>query len=206
MSDHIQKTIDDALAELRKRESSVVEMRRFVNQLCVFASREPMFPEEDLQLKSDVTGPLVKKHSYYGRPLATCVREYLTARLNSSEVREASLDDIFGALKEGSFDFRTLCKDEKDAKRVVAISLGKNVVFHRLPNGDFGLTDWYDLKKRRDRNGVDKLNNDEPSAEIDDKDEQSSVVDVADDPAVCEAGVIAELEPEGEHVSVGEQN
>jgi len=155
MSDHIQQTIDDALNELRARESSVIELKKLINQLCQFAHRDPMFTDKDMQIQADKSGPLVRKNSFYGKPLATCIKEYLVARSNANLVKEATLDEIVEALTEGSFDLRSLCKDEKDAKRVVAISLGKNVAFHRLPNGDYGLAEWYDLKKRKERNGGD---------------------------------------------------
>ena len=158
MVDHIQKTIDQALEELKKREKAVEEVKRLINQLCSFAGSEPMFEIEDSETSNPAAKTtLVKKNSYYGRPLATCVREYLTARESAGLVREASLDEILGALKEGSFDLRTLCKDEKDDKRVLAISLSKNnLTFHKLPNNEFGLTEWYDIKRRKDRNGTDK--------------------------------------------------
>lgn len=151
MSDHIQKTLDDALGELKKQEDGVLTTKRFINQLCSFDKREPMFPDVD-----ETTGghrAAIRRNSFYGQPLATCVGEYLEWRKSAGLVKEATLDEIVAALKDGNFDLTTISKDEDGQKRGVAITLGKNTVkFHRLPNGDFGLVAWYpNLKARKEK-------------------------------------------------------
>ena len=153
MTDHIQKTIDDASVELAKHEASVINTKKLINQLCVFAGHAVRFTDAEL---SPSTGGgtvlVIKKNSFYGRPLATCIREYLETREKSGVVKEGSLNEIVGALREGGYNLSQNSDDENEQRRFVAISLGKNPAsFHRLPSGDWGLSDWYDEKTKRGR-------------------------------------------------------
>jgi hypothetical protein len=60
----------------------------------------------------------------------------------------AGLSDIYSALVRGGYKFET--KNEENAKRGLRQSLTKNVAqFHKLPNGMFGLTEWYPKVGRR---------------------------------------------------------
>jgi len=146
MSDHINKTIEDAQGELRKREQAVRETKRFINQLCKFGQMELMYPEAEGDDETSAAPSAIRRNAFYGKPLATCVREILEIRQRSGQGhREASLEDIMAALKAGSFDIGAISKDADGQKRGVAISLAKNsATFHKLPNGDFGLMEWYD--------------------------------------------------------------
>jgi hypothetical protein len=85
-------------------------------------------------------------------------------------VKEATLDEIFSALKEGGYDFRSSGDREDDQKRGVAIALGKNSqTFHRLPTGDFGLTTWYPgVREKRQKT--------ETSAQADKPEEQQTII------------------------------
>lgn len=154
MSDHIQKTIDDALEELKKQEDSVLTTKKLINQLCMFGKRELMFPEADQAQASAPKGGF-RRNQFYGQPLATCVGDYLAWRHSSGKVKEATLDEILVALKEGGFDLGTISKDHDGQKRGVAITLAKNTTkFHRLPNGDFGLMVWYpNVKAKKEKAG-----------------------------------------------------
>jgi len=124
-----------------------------------------MFGDADLQPTASRTDTLVVKNSFYGRGLSTCIREYLASRKNAGLVKEASLDDIFNALQEGGFDFLTIAADKKDAKRAVAINIGKNTAtFLKLPSNDVGLLEWYpDVRKRKEKGGSDKTKTDDES-------------------------------------------
>jgi len=152
MSDHIQKTIDDAMSELRKHEAAAIATKKLINHLCSFAKREPMFTDVDLDPSPGAVGQIkVQKNSFYGRPLATCIREYLEIRKKSGGVKEAMLNEIISALREGSFDLSQITTNEQDQPRSVSISLAKNPAFRRLPSGDWGLEDWYETKPKRGR-------------------------------------------------------
>jgi hypothetical protein len=155
MSDHIQKTIDDALIELRKHEDSVLSTKKLINQLCVFGKLPLMFANLDEAGAGTTPRGTIRRNAYYGQPLASCVRDILEMR-KSIGLGEASLDEIMAALKEGSFDLATVSKDAEGQKRGVAISLAKNsVTFHRLPNGDFGLLTWYPNVKAKKEKAAD---------------------------------------------------
>lgn len=160
MSDNIRRTILDLQSELQKQEEQVVATKRLINQLCVYAKDPPMFPDADLETK---TGPVsVQRNSFFGRPLTTCVREYLEMRKRMN-LGAAPLGAIFDALKEGGYDLETIsAKGEAEQKRGVAISLGKNTgAFIRLPTDDWGLVEWYpnvrEKRKKSNDNGSDKL-------------------------------------------------
>jgi hypothetical protein len=150
MSDHILKTLEQAKDELRKHEEAVVNTKRFINQLCTFGGMPPQFNDADLQTTtpgSSLGAVTIRRNAFFGRPLATCVREYLEMR-KDRPVKEAALPEIIDALNEGGFDLEKISQNDDDAKRGVAITLAKNPQFHRLPNGDWGLLAWYPSIKR----------------------------------------------------------
>lgn len=155
--EHIQKTIDEANEKIRQLEADIISHKKLVNQLCAFAKIEPQYADEALQPEG-VTRLTVKRNSFFGQPLSTCVREFLEMRAKA-KLGPASLDDIFGALKIGGFDLdQVSTKSETDQKRGLAITLGKNsVTFIRLPNDDWGLVEWYpgykDKRKKKAENG-----------------------------------------------------
>jgi hypothetical protein len=150
MSDHILKTLEQAKDELRKHEEAVMNTKRFINQLCAFGGMPPQFNDAELQTSTPGTslGAItIRRNAFFGRPLATCVREYLEMR-KDKPVKEATLVEIVDALKEGGFDLDKISEKADDAKRGVAITLAKNPQFYRLPNDDWGLLAWYPNVKR----------------------------------------------------------
>jgi hypothetical protein len=153
MSEHVLKLIEELRAEVSEAEESIKPKKQLVNQLCERAGLPPVFTGiDDQQGGSSPTG--IRRNAFYGRPLSTCIREYLEMRTKLA-VREATLDEIFAALKEGGYDLKTSGDKEDDQKRGVAIAIGKNSqTFHRLPTGDFGLVAWYpNIKERKPKNG-----------------------------------------------------
>src|SRR5208337_2898106 len=154
MSEHILKTIDQAKEELRKHEEAVVNTKRLINQLCAFGGLPAEYQDAELQAPGAVP-VVIRRNVFFGRPLATCVREYLEMK-KDKPVKEATLDEIIGVLKEGGFDFKKISDDSDDAKRGVAITLAKNPQFHRLPNGDWGLLSWYpNIKRSKEKSAND---------------------------------------------------
>ena len=154
MSEHIDKTIEEMVAKVEEHEAAASEAKRLVNQLCAFAKRPARYADADLQ-PSGVASLVVKRNTFFGRPLTTVVREYLEMRWKAG-LGPASLTDIYEALKEGGFDLDELSKkSEGEQRRIVAVSLGKNsLTFVRLPTDDWGLKDWYPkLKNKKAENG-----------------------------------------------------
>lgn len=79
-------------------------------------------------------------------------------------------------------------RDEENAKRGLRVSLTKNsVTFHKLPNGKYGLLDWYPgAKTKRPRNGTTNDAADDDNgidAELDVEDDDAEVGAAQDDSA-----------------------
>jgi len=155
MSDHLHKTIEELRTKLQDQEKSVIETKKLINQLSAYAKLP--IPFEDADLQPSGVAVTVKRNAYFGRPLTTCVREFLTMR-KSAGLGPANIDEIFVALRDGGYDLETVsAKNESEQKRGVAISLAKNTLaFVKLPTGDWGLLEWYpNIKKRKkDENGA----------------------------------------------------
>jgi hypothetical protein len=154
MSDHILKTIETAKEEISKHQEAIIGAKRLINQLCAFAGMPPEYQDADLQAANAAT-VAIRRNVFFGRPLATCVREYLELR-KDRPVKEATLDEILDVLKEGGFDLKKISDDSDGIRRGVAITLAKNPQFHRLPNGDWGLLSWYPNIKRSKEKSADE--------------------------------------------------
>ncbi|MCA3256347.1 MAG: hypothetical protein INF91_12110 [Alphaproteobacteria bacterium] len=141
-----QSTLDKALAKVAAAEAEVVKYKQFVNMICELDGREPMFSVEELRVggaqQGGGSGLRFAPDAFFGKPFATAVREILTARKSAGVVAPASVDDIYDALKAGGFGFPS--NDPEKQKMGLAVSLGKNTVtFRKLPNGLYGLAEWY---------------------------------------------------------------
>ena len=167
MSEHISKTIEEMVSKVEEHEAAAIQAKRLVNQLCEFAKLPPRYADADLQT-SGVASLVVRRNSFFGRPLTTVVREYLEMRQKAG-MGPASLSDIYQALKEGGFDLDDLSKkSEGEQRRIVAVSLGKNsLTFVRLPTDDWGLKEWYPkLKAKKENGNGGKGNGDAETAEL----------------------------------------
>lgn len=139
MDEHTRKTIEKAQEKLRGIEEEAAKIKRFINSAYELEGEPPIYL--DVDERSRPATAITRKDQFYGRPLATVAREILEMR-HAAGLGAASIDEIFEALKGGGFQFEF--KDEGVAKRGVGISLAKNTtVFHRLPNGYYGLAAWY---------------------------------------------------------------
>src|SRR5690348_8229858 len=88
-------------------EGALTQKKRLVNELCAEYGRPPRFSEVERE-RSRGVGAL-KRDQFYGKPLATAIREYLEMRGPSDKggLGAASVSDIFSALTEGGFKFDT---------------------------------------------------------------------------------------------------
>jgi len=114
-----------------------------INSLLTMAGKEAVYPDADLS-ESGQTGSLanIASDRWYGQPLATAIRDYLSMRRSSGN-GPATVAEIYDSLVTGGFEFEA--KSDDYAKRGLRGSLTKNpATFHRLPDGKkFGLTEWY---------------------------------------------------------------
>ena len=151
MSDHVRQTIEDLKGTLRQQQEAVNKTKALINQLCSVAGMPPMYT--DVELEGAAGAPMgVLSDQFYGRPLATCTKEILELRRRLNQ-GPATINELYAALLEGGFKFDT--KNDENAKRNLRISVTKNTaLFHKLPNGKIGLTEWYPkVRKGKDEGG-----------------------------------------------------
>lgn len=160
MSD-AKQMLAELQAEIRAQESATAENKRFANKLCVRMGMAPLYTVIENQ---ETSAPLsIQADQFYGQPLAGAIRTILEMR-RALKQGPASLNDIFDALIKGGYKFET--KNEDNSKRGLRQSLTKNVaLFHKLPNGMFGLTEWYPKVKRRGEAEVPEISAQDQQAE-----------------------------------------
>ena len=143
MSEHIQQTIATLQEQLRKHLEAAAETKRVINSLCRTVGRAPIYADEE-QIDHPAN---IRRDQWYGQPLSTAIREYLTMRRSANQ-GPATVNEIHDALVLGGYEFEA--KDDDNAKRGLRVSLTKNTaIFHRLPGGNtFGLIEWYPNAKR----------------------------------------------------------
>lgn len=147
MAGDFQDAVEKLAAEIEGKEKELAELKRMVNFLRSRDGQPPLYQEAEAGgggVRGLVT---LRPDEYYGKSPITAAREYLEKR------GQAALpDEIAEALERGSFDYKAQEWNAKDNwGRNLAISMSKNSgIFHRLPNGYYGLVKWYpDLKKRK---------------------------------------------------------
>jgi len=148
MNPALEAAVDALLEELTKQEAEVRETKRTVNNLLRRMGKEPRFSDTEEQSASHHKLS-IRPDQFYGRPLATVTREILDLRKQATPAEE-----LIRVLISGGFDFDALGWREGDRLRSFTITLAKNnKAFHRLPNGMFGLPEWYPeaLKRKQQR-------------------------------------------------------
>ncbi len=137
--EHIRETIATFVAELRTKEAEVVATKKLINTLCLKVGDQPMFTGVDEP--ADGAGVTFRNDEFYGQPLSSVVRLVLEARKRANQ-GAASVAELYDAMEAGGYNFGS--EDVENAKRGLRISLTKNSqTFHKLPNGRYGLRDWY---------------------------------------------------------------
>jgi hypothetical protein len=103
--------------------------------------------------------------------LATSVEEFLENRKKTTGDQACAPSEILAALEAGGFDFKAQGWKDDDRLRSLAVTLGKNPKFHRLPNGTYGLLSWYPSvaakKERPVRNGTSETDSKKEGSDAD---------------------------------------
>jgi hypothetical protein len=88
----------------------------------------------------------IRPDTFYGKKMQTAIREYLEMR-KAAGIGPATPRQIYEAITAGGYKFEA--KDETTALVGMRALLRKRTAFfHKLPNGSYGLTNWYpDAKK-----------------------------------------------------------
>lgn len=107
----------------------------------------------------------IKPDSFYGKKLQTAVREFLEMRYAAAHgTNPATPKEIYEAITLGGFEFSAKTP-EIAMVGLRALLRKRTAFFHKLPNGTYGLTNWYpDAKKPKhtdDDENDDELSNDD---------------------------------------------
>jgi hypothetical protein len=139
----VSKTIELVQGQIAELDHQLLEKKRMVNDLCRLAGQSPLYG--DAELASSLAARAILPDAYYGKALATVVRLVLERRKASGR-GAATVNEIYDDMVAGGYNFAG--KNDENNKRGLYVSLGKNsYMFHKLPNGTYGLLDWYENVK-----------------------------------------------------------
>jgi hypothetical protein len=142
MNDEIISTIDVLTSKVAAKEEEANKLKKLVNELCGEAEIPIRYPDI-----SETAGASkgILPDAYYGQTLTAAIRNYLESR-KASGLGAAAVLEIFRAIKAGGYKFET--RNDENAKISVGNALRKtSSIFHRLPNGQYGLLAWYPSAK-----------------------------------------------------------
>jgi len=152
MTSNIDAAIAELTVKLQNQLNEVSKTKQAINVLLGMIGEDPAYPDA---APEQIRAPFnIEPDQYYGRPLATCVQEFLENRKKATGKGAVDVAEILKALQQGGFDFKAQGWRDNDRLRSLSISLAKNTkVFHRLPNQMFGLLAWYpEATNRKERN------------------------------------------------------
>lgn len=142
MSTTVEEAIAKLAAEIAADEAVVQKKKETVNTLCGVLGRAPAYVIAD----ANTVPTQIRSDQFYGQPLAASVRTILEMRKQRG-LGAATNNEIYDALTAGGYEFDT--KSEDIARKSLRNSLAKNTaLFHKLPNGQFGLVSWYPNVKK----------------------------------------------------------
>ncbi len=152
----VERTIQLLQAKIRDLERQTTDHKRAVNSLCGLIGRAVIYDVEGAGAHDADIFP----DEFYGKNLTTAIRVILDRR-SAGGHGAATLDDIFDALVSGGYHFET--RNDDNCKRSVYNTLSKNAaLFHKLPNGRYGLLQWYPHAKGQ-RDPTQRGSNGEPT-------------------------------------------
>jgi uncharacterized phage protein gp47/JayE len=142
-----QLAIEELEKELEEMERNASALRATINLLRSKANLPSLSESAGNGHGSEgataTTGILgqIRPDTFYGKKMGTAAREYLEMRKARNQ-GPAKPKEIHQAMVAGGFQFDT--KDEVVAMVSLRAMLRKNtVMFHKLPNGAYGLRSWY---------------------------------------------------------------
>ena len=142
MSIESDSLIAKAQEKIRSLEAELVKTKEFVNQIREFEGQAPLYPDVAVKLEGSLG--VMRSDRFYGQPLATAVRDILEMR-KAQGLGAASINEIYKTLTAGGYKFDTA---NEDNSKTGLRRPRKNPVFHKIPNGDYGLSDWYPKRRK----------------------------------------------------------
>lgn len=144
MNDKLAIAIETLVDNVKAKEKEVNDLKKVINKLCGDAGIAVRFTS--IQDSETASGG-IRSDEYYGQPLTAAIRNYLERR-KASGLGAATVVEIYRAIKEGGFKFETA--SDLNARIGVGNTLRKtSSIFHRLPNGQYGLLAWYPGAKEK---------------------------------------------------------
>lgn len=172
MDTSTQSTISKIQTQIAALHDQIVLKKKLVNQLCELEEQPLIYSITELADSQTASNAAFRPDQFYGRPLATAVREILERRF-AAHLGAIALNELFETLKKGGYAFDN--SNDQIAKRNTAITLAKNPAFAKVPhNGHIGLAEWYPNAKKPKKDKHDS----EP--EGDDHGEDDNCQDAAD--------------------------
>jgi hypothetical protein len=144
MNDGILNTIEVLTKRVVDKEEEANKLKKLVNELCAeaeIAIRYPNIPQAGASISA------IRSDQFYGQTITAAIRDYLEQR-KAVGLGAATLNEIYLAVRDGGYKFES--KNENNAKVSVGNTLRKSSsIFHRLPNGQYGLLEWYPSAKAK---------------------------------------------------------
>jgi hypothetical protein len=137
--------IDALEAQKKPLLEELASKNKLINGLCRAAGEPEKYPDSET-FGSETTSQFRADH-FFGQPLATSTRLILERR-KAMGLGAIPLIELCEILKSGGYAFDN--SNEAIARRNVAITLGKNPAFMKVPgSGNVGLAEWYPNAKRK---------------------------------------------------------
>jgi hypothetical protein len=144
VSDDILNTIEVLTKRVGAKEEEANKLKKLVNELCGEAGVAVRYPNI-VEAGSSIGS--IRSDQFYGQTITAAIRNYLEQR-KASGLGAAGLNEIYLAVRDGGYKFES--KNENNAKVSVGNTLRKtSSIFHRLPNGQYGLLTWYPSAKAK---------------------------------------------------------
>ena len=139
--------LEKDIVALERKRNGLVDAVNVLRDKAGLPPREPTGPNGGgggSSASTDGAASTLRSDQFYGKRMGAAAREYLEMRKASGE-GPAKPRAIYEALKAGGYEFRG--KDESNQMVVLRTTLRKSPVFHKLPNGLWGLMAWYPAVK-----------------------------------------------------------
>ncbi len=151
--EHIEKTIEELKGKVIEKERELNEAKKMANTFCQMFGKPQLYAIDE-QSPTVLVGQL-KGDEYYGRPLATVITGIFEAR-KIQGAGPAAVRELYDQMVAGGYQFEA--KDADNAMRGMRISMAKNIKFHKLPNGKWGLTEWYpNVKEDKEKEAEEEI-------------------------------------------------
>ncbi|MET4293638.1 hypothetical protein ABIB06_004710 [Bradyrhizobium sp. LB8.2] len=142
---------DPAIAAMERRReealAGVADLERTINHLCKEAGYPPRYNEATVSNATKVTQ--ISDDTFYGMKQTPAMRAYLEMR-KAQGLGPANTREIYDALVQGGYQFESKTPDIAMVG-MRALLRTQPLVFHRLPQGTWGLAAWYpDAKKPKE--------------------------------------------------------